>query len=459
MKIGITNSSSRIDFTFIPEDGDTPILDRPFNMDRAKCYVELPSGVTQKGIHPDLLGLAVILMVYPFFSSITLPFGVSKQFGETFKKKFQKDIGPIDTQLVPRKSRLHSAPALAFSGGMDSSAALAIMPKTTKSFFLNTPISMRSYYLNQAALAACASIKDRGYFAEVVETDLEFLRNPVGFAVDYSNCVPAVLLADRENLDSIAFGMTQGAAYSISRGAFVDLVDREFHMRWMELFKIVDLPINLVTAGISEVGTMIIAHESGFDSFAQSCVQGVTDHPCNKCWKCFRKRLCEQAVQKTDIDIDELSTFFHAREISEGLKEIPIRQESIFTYATASYDGASPVMQALKRRVRGDSMSIDWMRKWYPHSIELIVPKYRDEIREVIMRYLEEMDERDIEDMKGWDLLKAVETPEYRKNCEQLSCLLEGESPDRRVPEIVCRGARKMKHAARVVSSRLFGYM
>ena len=50
---------------------------------------------------------------------------------------------------------------------------------------------------------------------KIIESDLEYVRDPVGFPVDVANSVPAILMADYLKLDSIAFGTIMEASYGV----------------------------------------------------------------------------------------------------------------------------------------------------------------------------------------------------------------------------------------------------
>jgi hypothetical protein len=111
---------------------------------------------------------------------------------------------------------------LAFSGGVDSTAALSVMPKNTVSIFMDRPLKGKSLYNPQAAHLAVESLKEIGYVSESVQCDLEYVRHPVGFPTDLSNGVPALLLADYFNASSIAFGTVLESAYGIGHERYRD---------------------------------------------------------------------------------------------------------------------------------------------------------------------------------------------------------------------------------------------
>ena len=105
-------------------------------------------------------------------------------------------VGPIDEGLDPWKPGKNSRPGLAFSGGVDSTAALALMPATTAPIFMDRPIRSKSLYDKDAVRHSCLEVERLGYDMHVIQCDLEYVRNPGGLPVDVANSVPAVLMAD-----------------------------------------------------------------------------------------------------------------------------------------------------------------------------------------------------------------------------------------------------------------------
>jgi len=430
MIVTLTQEERQLLFEFIAEKHDTPVVNERISMAERQSFVTLPEKVNMDDIHPDLLALTAILMVYPFSKSLQLPFGVSEQFAHIYRDLFKKNVGPIDAGLKPRKSTESSSPGIAYSGGVDSSAALALLPHNTKAFFLDRPVKRNSLYSSEAAHFACKEIAKLGYTVHVIGTDLEYLRKPDGFPVDWSTAVPAVILADHEDLDSVAFGTILESAYGIGKGRFQELREKVIYWKWMELFSAVDLPLNLVTAGVSEVGTQIITQKVGFSLFAQSCIRGSIGEPCKNCWKCFRKGLCELALQRNDPSEDEVEKLFCIKDAQNNLRNVPIKHENVLTYATAYYSGNDDTMRALQKRVRGDKKEVGWMEKWYPAAIEYTIPKYREVVAENARHILGEMTDDDIQALVGWDLLDVVDSDSYQEACNNLNKSIESRFPE-----------------------------
>ena len=83
-----------------------------------------------------------------------------------------------DFPSSPPRTNTDGLPALAFSGGADSSAALAVMPGRTIPIFLKRySTDKKSKYKPDAPLSICEDLIEAGYDIQIVETNLEHLRN------------------------------------------------------------------------------------------------------------------------------------------------------------------------------------------------------------------------------------------------------------------------------------------
>ena len=139
---------------------------------------------------------------------------------------------------------------------------LIVMPGNTIPVFMNRPMSKNSIYDSDAPLKNCELLKQMGYDVKIVNCDLEFLRDPVGFPSDIAHAIPLILQAERLGVSSIAFGTILESAYGIGHRKFIDYPNGS-HMRFYGgLLAAVDLEISLPVGGVSEVGTSKIVESS-----------------------------------------------------------------------------------------------------------------------------------------------------------------------------------------------------
>tara|TARA_B100000287_G_scaffold243184_1_gene228602 strand:+ start:1336 stop:2640 length:1305 start_codon:yes stop_codon:yes gene_type:complete len=416
MKVDVVQAGNSLEFKFGIEKDDKITPSEKFRMGSKKCEFILPDNVTIDSIHPDHLALVSIMLSFPFIGKkLSFPFPVSKRFHKSTEVITKFSTGPVDIELEPFASPEVSNPGLALSGGVDSIAALAIMPKNTVSFFLDRPIRKRSLYDKDAAHKTCKELLKLGYDVFSIETDLEYIRNPVGFPVDVANSSPAVLLAKSLSIDSIAFGTIMESAYGIGHSKYRHYPEGSHFSLWGSLFEGAGIPLNQVVAGMSEVSTSKITIDHPLGKLAQSCIRGKWKKPCLNCWKCFRKVLLEASIKSEKLLDEEIDKMFKIPEARINLCKFPIKHENILTYITSKYQGRNSNMKLLRKRVRGDLLSLDWLEKWNPESESLIYHKYRNEIIGNIKKLLRVMDENEVKTMKSWDMSDMLNDSKFIK--------------------------------------------
>jgi hypothetical protein len=428
MLVNFNCNSNVLQVLFTPETGDG--VAGKARLIRNQCRINVPNGWKIDSTHPDVLALCAILLVYPFTKErIQLPFGVSKAFAENFEAITKKKISPVNAQLSTRKPLHNSKPALAYSGGVDSTAALALMPSNTILFFLDrvsfqNPNS-KSLYNSEAAHYACNHIRKTGRKVYKVKTDLEYIRKPVGFPTDFSNSIPALLMADRLGLDSIAFGTVLESAYRVGHNKYMNYPDRSHYKLWGSLFALVGMPLYLPVSGISEVATTIIVNKSPYKNIAQSCIRGQASKPCLKCVKCFRKTLVEKTLNQHMISDDLLNRFFSINEIKRYILNTPIKHENVIAFITNNYKNNHRIMNLLKRKSRGDLVNVSWLNKWYSPSLCLIPDKYKTLTQENILKYINEMNKMEIAELENWNTNSFSNTPIYKETYKKLKSALQ----------------------------------
>lgn len=374
------------------------------------CIFQLPNGINIGNIHPDLLGLSALLMSFPFITSeLELNIPISTYLAKQVSLHTPYTIGPINDSLKQRIPSPNSVPGLSFSAGVDSTAALALMPKSTVIVFLDRSLDginvkpKKSLYRNDAALRACRLLSEQGRTVYQIKSGMEFLRQPIGFPTDLAVGIPVVLLAEHENIDSVAYGTIMESAYRVGHKNFQDYQKRVHFTRWHSIFHACGLSLNMVVAGISEVGTQIISSNCEHQEICRSCIRGTATTSCLNCWKCFRKKIVEMAVEE-NFDENTIENLFKIKEAITYMQKDPIQHQNVLAWACSKYLGDNKLLLMLKKRTRGDSLSLDWLKKWYPPSLELIPMKYRTEMINAVSKFLEPMNDSEIKMMQEWNL-------------------------------------------------------
>ena len=405
MRARLDFTPGRLEFNFERDSKDDEAIGGlRYSMNDTTIHFDLPEEISD--IHPDLLGLATILLCNPFAGDyLQLPRPISRRFYEMASSVISryKLVEDIDEDIEPIGVNTNGRPGLCFSGGVDSSAALAIMPARTVPVFLNRPLVQDSLYDSHAPLAICKMLAESGYEVNIVNSNLEHIRNPIGFPTDLANAIPCLLLSQYLELDSIAFGTILESAYGIGHEHFTDY-GKGAHLRFYEtLFSAVGVEINLPTIGISEVGTAMIGMSSPIASLGQSCIRGSWKKPCKRCWKCFRKEMLSFAIDG-NLGAPEFWRMLNVNEIQIRLSAFPISHENIITYSMQRIElERHPSLMPIVAKLDMNN-NLSFLEKWYSDSIEFVPDKYRNYVRSKILDFLEPATFEEEMEVKSWDM-------------------------------------------------------
>ena len=280
-------------------------------LSKQNFFHRLPLGV--KDIHPDIVALSILLVVYPFVGKrLHFPFKISKLFRDTVYANLNgMYVGPEDESITPRKEptiESGARPAMCFSNGVDSTAGLLMMPKNTAVIFHDHYMyPHRGYNYNKDNVYhGLNEVKMRlpnDFF--IVESDMEYVRISNGFTIDIGVASGAILLSDYLNLDSIGYGYCMHDINQVnsSKIPYVCTGDHNNfrYDAWNNIYKSCGLYINLVTMGLTEIGTYLVSSKSILQGLQSACMRGRLHHPCMACMKCFRKTLLRLRERKHSV--------------------------------------------------------------------------------------------------------------------------------------------------------------
>ncbi|MEC7484707.1 MAG: DUF6395 domain-containing protein, partial [Candidatus Thermoplasmatota archaeon] len=289
-----TSSQPYLHRKFWMEAGNTLV----FSWNDIEVFFEMPEDWVYSETHTDLFQLAHHLLVEPWDKSVMDQWQPTRQPGWR--------------------------PGLAFSGGVDSAAALCLMPDSTVLL-----------YHERCALSGKLSHANAHRFFEHIESTTgrrvhrirsnhEKIRQTqgqsIGFSTDYACAVHAVLLADYFSLDSIATGMPLENSYLFHGHQYRDFASSRFWKHYSKMFADVGLPLYQPVAGCSEVVNLAIVQHHGWDGWAQSCLRSPTPGKvCGSCWKCFRKN----TLQGDDYTMSsEISTFLKKKPLKQAVSTL-----------------------------------------------------------------------------------------------------------------------------------------
>ena len=423
MRSSVSWRRGEVRFTFSPSPDDTLVRGRASLTGRSMRVI-LPARLESGDAHPDLEALASILVVSPYTGgTLTVERPVTTAMQAAVARAFKFRIEPVDPGLAPRPRPVPGLPALAFSGGADSSAALTVMPDETVSAFMRRIPPRwggggRSQYREDAALHACATLRAQGRSVHIFETDLEYLRTPVGFPTDWANAIGLVLMADHLGLDGIAWGLIAESAYRVGHETYKDWAIRR--AAWARLFEAAGLFFNAPVAGVSEVGTTTIVKGSPIAAITQSCIRGGVGAPCGNCWKCFRKSLLDAAISGDWPADQELDRLFAVREVDSKLAQFPIPHEDVVGWIASRYPGKHPKMQLLRQRALPPDRSFSWLEHWYGPSADISDDRRRDALVARLDALLGRMSSDEEDQFRSWDMTGWLADPGTRTRAEAL---------------------------------------
>lgn len=405
LKVTCDLEGRRLTFTFQFEEDEPKSTSA--KMVGNQFFVELPKEVGMDDIHPDHLALCSFLVARPWLvKNITFPRPVSQKFA-TAIEVFRLKVGPINQEVIPYCSNQGEYLGLAFSGGADSTAALAVLPNTTIPVFLNRPLTEKSLYNKNAAIESCNNLKKIGYRCLTVSCDLELLRKPVGFPTDLANGVPAIVLAQHLNLFGISYGTVFESIYGLGRIKYKDYEETSHKRMWWHVFEAAGLPLSFPVAGISEVGTELICSKAEIGSIARSCIRGSAKIPCYNCWKCFRKSTLRVSLGLECENTDLTKQLIENKEVKTKLSKLPISHENVLLYAFSRLR-LTNYPKEFNARFAHD-YDLAFLERWYVPSSRYVDARIRDDVILSIKKYLEPMDASDEIRVKNWNNEARIE--------------------------------------------------
>ncbi len=404
LRISIEKDNDKITFSLFSEKNDR-LRNPNFGSTRYFTY-KTTNGSRFPDVHPDRLALVAILNTLPFVGErLKIGWDVSAEFLQATKIISRIEVSCTGNSQTPISRKESGRHALSFSGGADSTAALIVMPQTTELvFMLRSESKAKSLYDSDAAIESCRKLSRLGFQVHIIESDFEYLRDPIGFPTDLSVSTPAILLAESRNFETIAFGTILESAYGTSGKKFRDYKESSHFRLWSRLFNAVGLGYSLPVAGVSEVGSSMLCKDNPIGRVHQSCIRGKWGEPCNNCWKCFRKSTLMAALNGISLPPDSIGMISKSKEVRMRLLEDkPIKHEGVIAYALKGSEGGGEIANALRDLTRCNILKTNWMENWYPRSSELIDESYRDFTIEQLSKYLGPMSESQVNDLEEWE--------------------------------------------------------
>lgn len=338
-----------------------------FKYKGTEIYFLMPEDYDLNSTRIDLLHLAEILLLSPFKETDLI---------EKYRNTFTRNFGNNNS--------------LSFSTGVDSTAAMLLLPSDTILAYHRR--DFESLLIHDNADRFINYLKDKGKDVIVVPSNHEIIRTfhelPNGFSTDFACLAHLVLLADYLDLKSISTGMILEATYLRKGNSYRDLNNSEYFLKYNELFTKCGLHLYYPTAGLSEVLTTQLVEGSEYADYAQSCLRKLGG--CNNCYKCYRK----QMLRGNPISMNR-----------ETQKFISYRPPKVLTSMVYACQKARVILPELFNYM---SMDLTFLERYYPKYLDLN-DTGDSEIKEYLENKLKEfgikpMTNSDITKLKKFDV-------------------------------------------------------
>jgi hypothetical protein len=315
---------------------------------------DMPSAFDLNKTHPALLHLALEVLLSPWVEKT---------------KKWS---------VEERRPGKHNS--LSYSGGIDSTAAMLLMPDDTiLAYHERNFTSMLNHSLPHSTFAAIQERTNRKVLS--IPSNHEKIRTnhnlQTGFSTANASAVHLILLADYLDLASIAFGTPIDNTWLAKGAKYRHFPSSYYWTYWSKKFKLAGLRYLLPINHISEAGALSVCKQSKLSDVVNSCLRGHDGRWCGRCWKCFHKN--GPLGRDFDPYSKEVTTFLNAPHLRTA-------QHALWALKVQGLEHLAP---HLKPHIAED---LDWWQQAYPTGLELIDEPLRSHIRSRTEDYLQWMD-------------------------------------------------------------------
>ena len=345
-----------------------------FDTNGGEIYFDMPDDWAFNSTHEDLFRVAHYVMMSPW----------------------EKDI--LDDWVPSRKPGWR--PGLAFSGGMDSVAAMLLMPQDTVLIY-NRRHGFETILNHTNAEHLFNHLElEHGRAVVQIPSNHESIRTQyglsAGFSTDYACAVQVILMADYFGLDSIGTGMPLENSFLFHGHKYRDFQTSWFWRHYSDIFTKIGLDIFQPVAGCSEIINMRIVEFNDLENHAQSCLRSKTPGtPCGACWKCFRKNtLLGHPLTMSN----EIVTFLGKRPLKQAASTIYSIQQNNKILEQIYSNHQIPGIDDLLVKC------FDYLENHYTPALSLIPLRYRRFTRTRLERYSQPMTHQMVEQLQSMDL-------------------------------------------------------
>lgn len=320
---------------------------------RGWVYWDMPKEFNLDTVHPNLLALAIEVLLYPIVP----------------------EAAEIAVDHRPSGSKI----GLSFSGGIDSTAAAILLPDTAfLAYHKRSFQSMIDHRLAENLFEELEINHGRDVFQ--VPSNHELLRTtwgkPVGFSTDFAAATHLILLADVFDLGTIAFGTPIDNTWLAKGKKFRQFSESDYWKKWSARFSKAGLQLEFPINHISEAGALKICRQSPLLRHINSCLRGDGERWCGACWKCFHKN--GPLGREFDFQSTEIQSFL-------SMKPLRTAQHALWAIQSMGLEDSVP---HLKEHL---NKSLDWWESFYPPGLDLMNEPLRSYVEKRTRDYLNPM--------------------------------------------------------------------
>lgn len=400
MRFEFASSEKRSVLRAVFEEGDGTEGQRAEGAGRTIIYsgedIEFGYGVT--AVHPDLLGLLCLIIFYPFVGErVVFPVPVSPRLEEAFRNpnfKRQLSFDNVDSGIEAYSG---SRMALAFGGGIDSSAVRTMFPEA----YVVHEAHWRDGRLVPAGTHGVVHSMglDRG---RVVATNQRYVSKPGGWHGWTCSLATALLLATDHDFGIILMGTPLGGTLlKAGTGYFDRFRARGWHgvtgNFWQSAFNAVGIPVFSPVCGASAFLTMGLSLDLIRAGEVFYCTeQG--GQACLRCPKCCRRDIIRAVVEPGHRPH---WAPYDNRAVHGYLSQDPQSQGHLFSYARPRVDG---LPRFIRSRLKGlQQIRSDWPMKVHTGTFDFCDDRWRPAISERVLEHLDPMGPEEIAELETWN--------------------------------------------------------
>ena len=338
-----------------------------------------------------------------YYFEMPIGWNISDTHEDLFRISHQFLCSPWETGILDgwTPSRTKGwRPGLAFSGGVDSTACMHLMPPETLLFYHQRD-GFESNLNHTNAFRFIEKLRRDGKQVVTVKSNHEQIRvqhgKSAGFSTDLAGAVHVILLADFFELGAVAMGMPLENAYLFHGHKGRDFNDSSYWKTHSTILQKAGLDLIFPTAGASEIINQTIVEQSPYDDYSESCLRSSEEGKvCGRCWKFFRKN----SLKGKAVSIKgEIEVFLQKRPLKQAIstlyaiQRLPIPQQELIKQQCPD------LVELLKE-------DFSLIERYYPKSLEIIPERYREQTLKKLDEVSKPMSEEECKALLSMNLFK-----------------------------------------------------